>query len=91
MAILPLLGIKEFRELWAADRAEFLIGAVCFGVTLFVGSIAGIVVAFVFALVNLARRAANPAIDVLEADGNPGATRCWPRRPQVRRQRREFW
>ena len=72
VAILPLLGIKEFRELWAADRAEFLIGAVCFGVTLFVGSIAGIVVAFVFALVNLARRAANPAIDVLEADGNPG-------------------
>jgi sulfate permease, SulP family len=72
VAILPLLGIKEFRELWAADRAEFLIGAVCFGVTLLVGSIAGIVVAFVFALVNLARRAANPAIDVLEADGNPG-------------------
>ena len=72
VAILPLLGITEFRELWAADRAEFLIGAVCFGVTLLVGSIAGIVVAFVFALVNLARRAANPAIDVLEADGNPG-------------------
>ena len=72
VAILPLLGIKEFRELWATDRAEFLIGAVCFGVTLFVGSIAGILVAFVFALINLARRAANPAIDVLEADGNPG-------------------
>ena len=72
VAILPLLGIKEFRELWATDRAEFGIGAICFGVTLFVGSIAGIVVAFVFALVNLARRAANPAIDVLEADDNPG-------------------
>lgn len=72
VAILPLLGFKEFRELWAIDRAEFLIGAVCFAVTLTVGSIAGILVAFVFALVNLARRAANPAIDVLEADGNPG-------------------
>jgi MFS superfamily sulfate permease-like transporter len=72
VAILPLLGVKEFRELWATDRAEFAIGAVCFLVTLFVGSIAGIVVAFVFALVNLARRAANPAIDVLQADGNPG-------------------
>jgi sulfate permease, SulP family len=72
VAILPLLGIKEFRELWATDRAEFLIGAVCFGVTVFVGSIAGILVAFVFALINLARRAANPAIDVLEADDNPG-------------------
>lgn len=71
VAILPLLGIKEFRELWATDRAEFLIGAVCFGVTVCVGSIAGILVAFVFALINLARRAANPAIDVLEVDGNP--------------------
>jgi SulP family sulfate permease len=71
VAILPLLGIKDFRRLWSTDRAEFLIGTVCFGVTLFVGSIAGILVAFVFALINLARRAANPAIDVLEADGNP--------------------
>ena len=71
VAILPLLGIKEFRELWAADRSEFAVGAVCFGVTLLVGSIAGIVVAFVLALINLARRAANPAIDVLEDDGNP--------------------
>lgn len=72
VAILPLLGVREFRELWGTDRAEFLIGAVCFGVTLFVGSIAGILVAFVFALINLARRAANPAIDVLEADDNLG-------------------
>lgn len=71
VAILPLLGIKEFGELWATDRAEFLIGTVCFGVTLFIGSIPGILVAFVFALINLARRAANPAIDVLRADGNP--------------------
>ena len=72
VAILPLLGVKEFRELWSTDRAEFAIGAVCFLVTLFIGSIPGIVVAFVFALINLARRAANPAIDVLQADGNPG-------------------
>ena len=57
--------------LWRLDRFEFGIGAVCFLVTLFVGSIAGIVVAFVLALVNLARRAANPAIDVLAVDGDP--------------------
>jgi MFS superfamily sulfate permease-like transporter len=36
-----------------------------------VGSIPGIFVAFVLALINLAQRAANPAIDVLESDGNP--------------------
>lgn len=72
VAILPLLGIREFADLWRKDRFEFVIGAVCFLVTLFVGSIAGIVVAFALALINLAKRAANPAIDVLEATGDPG-------------------
>lgn len=71
IAILPLLGITEFRELWRLDRFEFWIGAVCFLVTLFIGAIPGIVVAFVLALINLAKRAANPAIDVLDAGDNP--------------------
>lgn len=72
VAIIPLLGIRDFAGLWRKDRFEFMIGAVCFLVTLFVGSIAGILVAFVLALINLAKRAANPAIDVLEATGEPG-------------------
>lgn len=72
VAILPLLGIKDFAMLWRTDRFEFAVGAVCFLVTLLVGSIAGIVVAFVLALINLAKRAANPAIDVLEESGEPG-------------------
>lgn len=71
VAILPLLGIRDFGMLWRTDRFEFLIGAVCFLVTLFVGSIPGIVVAFVLALINLAKRAANPAIDVLAANDDP--------------------
>ncbi|WP_109210028.1 MULTISPECIES: SulP family inorganic anion transporter [Microbacterium] len=71
VAILPLLGIGEFRQLWRQDRFEFAIGAVCFLVTLFIGAIPGIVVAFVLALINLAKRAANPAIDVLAADDDP--------------------
>ncbi len=71
VAILPLLGIREFRQLWRQDRFEFAIGAVCFLVTLFIGAIPGIVVAFVLALINLAKRAANPAIDVLADDGDP--------------------
>lgn len=74
VAVLPLLGIREFALLWRLDRFEFAIGAVCFVVTLFVGSIAGIVVAFVLALVNLARRAASPAIDVLAEDDDPSAS-----------------
>jgi high affinity sulfate transporter 1 len=68
VAVLPLLGIREFIGLWRLDRFEFWIGVTCFIVTLFVGSIAGIVVAFVLALINLAKRAASPAIDVLASD-----------------------
>jgi sulfate permease, SulP family len=71
VAILPLLGIRDFARLWRLDRFEFWIGAVCFLVTLFVGSIAGIVVAFVLALINIAKRAATPAIDVLALNDNP--------------------
>ncbi len=71
VAILPLLGIKDFARLWRQDRFEFVIGAVCFLVTLFIGSIPGILVAFVLSLINIAKRASAPAIDVLSADGDP--------------------
>ena len=71
VAVLPLLGIRDFAGLWRLDRFEFWIGIACFAVTLFIGAIPGIVVAFVLALINLARRAANPAIDVLATDDVP--------------------
>ena len=74
VAIIPLLGIPEFARLWRQDRFEFGIGAVCFVVTLLVGAIPGIVVAFVLALINLAKRASAPAIDVLAADGDPNGS-----------------
>jgi SulP family sulfate permease len=71
VAILPLLGIRELAGLWKLDRFEFAVAAVCFVVTLFIGAIPGIIVAFVLALINLAKRAANPAIDVLAANDSP--------------------
>jgi len=71
VAVLPLLGIADFRTLWRLDKYEFWIGVACFLVTLFIGAIPGIVVAFVLALINLARRAASPAIDVLASDDAP--------------------
>lgn len=74
VAILPLLGIREFAGLWRLDRFEFWIGAVCFLVTLLVGSIPGILVAFVLALINIAKRAASPAIDVLAVDDDPAGS-----------------
>lgn len=81
VAILPLLGVREFVALWRIDRFEFTIGAVCFLVTLFVGSIPGILIAFVLALINLARRASSPAIDVLAADDRPAASLLDAARP----------
>lgn len=71
VAVFPLLGIREFRELARTDRAEFVVGLVCFAVTLLIGAIPGILVALVLALVNLARRTAQPAVDVLRRDGGP--------------------
>ncbi|MFV0426729.1 MAG: STAS domain-containing protein [Beutenbergiaceae bacterium] len=70
VAVLPLLGVADLRRLWRIDRFEFAIAAACFVVTLLVGAIAGIVVAFVLALINLARRAADPEIDVMVLDGD---------------------
>jgi high affinity sulfate transporter 1 len=78
VAILPLLGIRDFVLLWRQDRFEFVVGAVCFLVTLLVGAIPGIVVAFVLALINLAKRASAPAIDVLATDDNPNASLLEP-------------
>ncbi|CAM5522860.1 High affinity sulfate transporter 1 OS=Leifsonia shinshuensis OX=150026 GN=HNR13_003098 PE=3 SV=1 [Leifsonia shinshuensis] len=71
VAVVPLLGIPDFIRLWRLDRFEFAIGAACFLGALFVGPIAGIVIAFVLAVVNVTRRAANPPIDTLAADGDP--------------------
>jgi len=74
VAVIPLLGIAEFRQLWRLDRFEFAVGATCFLVTLFVGSIPGILVAFVLALVNLAKRSSTPAIDVLAEGDDPASS-----------------
>ncbi|MBW8870634.1 MAG: SulP family inorganic anion transporter, partial [Leifsonia sp.] len=74
VAVFPLLGIREFVVLWRQDRFEFAVGAVCFLGSVLIGPIAGIVIAFALAVVNVVRRAANPAIDILAADGDPHAS-----------------
>ncbi len=69
VAVLPLLGIAELRQLWRLDRSEFLVGAVCFLGALLLGPIAGIALAFILSLIVLAGRAANPPTDVLSRAG----------------------
>ncbi|WP_223693765.1 SulP family inorganic anion transporter [Leifsonia poae] len=74
VAVVPLLGIPDLVALWKQDKFEFVIAAVCFLGSLLLGPIAGIVIAFVLAVINVTRRAANPAIDTLAADGDPSSS-----------------
>ncbi|MEJ3404094.1 SulP family inorganic anion transporter [Rathayibacter sp. YIM 133350] len=71
VAVYPLLGIPDLIRLWRERKFEFAIAAVCFLTALLLGPIAGILVAFVLSLVNLAQRASQPAIDVLGTVENP--------------------
>jgi MFS superfamily sulfate permease-like transporter len=69
VAVVPLLGIAEFRMLWRQDRGEFAVGAVCFLGALLLGPIPGIFLSFVLSLIVLASRAANPPVAVLSERG----------------------
>lgn len=65
VAVLGLLGVGEFRTLWKQSRFEFGVGLACFVGVLVVGPLGGLLLAFVLSLVNLARRASRPAIDMM--------------------------
>lgn len=71
VSVAKLIGIREFRHLWELSRFEFLIGATCFLGVLLIGPLAGIVLAFALSLINLLRKAARPAVDVLEGSDDP--------------------
>ncbi|WP_233265329.1 SulP family inorganic anion transporter [Leifsonia sp. AG29] len=71
VAVLPLLDVREFVELWRLSRFELGIAVACFLSALLIGPVAGILIAVVLALINLARRAANPAVDVLSTTASP--------------------
>lgn len=67
VAVLNLLGIRDFIRLARTTPYEFGIGVVCLLGVLILGPLQGLAVAFLLSLVNLARRAATPQIDVLAA------------------------
>jgi len=76
VAVVPLLGIADFANLWRERKFEFAVGAACFLGAILLGPIAGILVAFFLSLINLARRAANPPVDVLSIDDSPKHARA---------------
>lgn len=71
VAVWGLLGIRDYRHLWAESRPEFAVAVVCALGVLVVGPIGGILISFVLSLVNLVRRAANPPIDILVGPDDP--------------------
>lgn len=81
VAVVPLLGVRDLRRLWKADRFEFAVALVCLLGAILLGPIKGIAIAFFLALVNLAKGAAAPAVEVLRGDGDPETSLLHPARP----------
>ncbi|WP_163543929.1 SulP family inorganic anion transporter [Occultella kanbiaonis] len=71
VAVIKLLGLTELREIWGQSRFEFGIGLTCFVGVLLIGPLGGLGLAFVLSLINLARRAAAPAVDILVGNDDP--------------------
>jgi MFS superfamily sulfate permease-like transporter len=71
VSVVKLMGIGELRHLWQLSRFEFLVAITCFAGVLLIGPLAGLVLAFILSLINLLRKAARPAIDVLEGSDDP--------------------
>lgn len=71
VSVAKLIGLREFRHLWQLSRFEFSVAATCFAGVLLIGPLAGIVLAFVLSLINLLRKAARPAVDILEGSDDP--------------------
>ncbi|MBB5640745.1 SulP family inorganic anion transporter [Cryobacterium roopkundense] len=82
VAVVPLLGVADFVSLGRLQKFEFTVAVVCFLGAVLVGPIAGIGLAFVLSFVNLARRAAAPAIDILSAQEAP-AQSLLPAEPAI--------
>ena len=71
VSVAKLIAVREFRHLWRLSRFEFAVAATCFAGILLIGPLAGIVLAFVLSLINLLRKAARPAVDVLQGSDDP--------------------
>lgn len=71
VAIWKLLGIAELREIFRTSKYEFAVAAACLLGVLVLGPLQGLFLAFVLALINLARRASRPPIEVRAAASDP--------------------
>lgn len=65
VAVLNLLGVREFVQLARTSPYECGVGVICLLGVLVLGPLPGLAVAFVLSLVNLARRASTPQVEVV--------------------------
>jgi SulP family sulfate permease len=65
-AVLNLIEVRELREFWHMRRSEFWVAAVCLLSVLVFGPLQAVIVAFLFATIDLLRRASRPGTWVLQ-------------------------
>ena len=64
-AVLNLIEVEELRELWHLRRSEFWVAAACLLGVLVFGPLQGVIIAFLFATIDLLRRASRPGTWIL--------------------------
>jgi MFS superfamily sulfate permease-like transporter len=71
-AVVSLIEVGEFRELWRVRRSEFLVASIAVLSVLVLGALVGVIVAFLLSLIDLIARASTPHAAVLVelADGH---------------------
>jgi sulfate permease, SulP family len=67
-AVLSLIDVHEFRELWRMRRSEFWIAMVCLLSVLALGPLRAVIIAFLMSTIDVIRRASRPdTVALLEA------------------------
>lgn len=64
-AVLSLIEVHEFKELWRMRRSEFWIATVCFLSVLALGPLRAVMIAFLLSVIDVIRRASHPETSAL--------------------------
>ncbi len=64
-AVLSLIEVHEFKELWRMRRSEFWIATACFLSVLVLGPLRAVVIAFLMSVIDVIRRASRPDTSAL--------------------------
>lgn len=64
-AVLSLIEVHEFKELWRMRRSEFWIATVCFLSVLALGPLRAVMIAFLLSVIDVIRRASRPDTSAL--------------------------